>query len=218
MFGMNERALHNVSEQDHQRITAAIREAESKTCGEVYAVVAHQSDDYIYVAGFMAAFWALALGFCVAIVSWIWEWDFPATLLAAAQLLSFLATMVLFKLSPALRLMFVPRSIAYKRASNNAVRQFLSHGIHTTKDRSGVLLFVSLAEHYAEVVADEGINAKVDQAEWDDMVATLTQHAAKAQVAEGFILAIEKAGVLLAENFPPRKGQQNELDDRLVEI
>ena len=94
----------------------------------------------------------------------------------------------------------------------------MAHGIHTTADRSGVLLFVSLAEHYAEVVADAGINEKVDQNEWDDMVATLTQHAAKGQVGEGFVVAIEKAGGLLAEHFPPQKGQVNELDDRLVEI
>jgi len=218
MFGMNEADMHNISPQDHERITVAIRKAEAKTSGEVYAVVAHQSDDYFYVAGFMAAFWALVLGLCIAIGSWIWGWEIPASLLAAAQLLSFAVSMALFKFFPSIRLMFVPRSIAYKRASNNAVRQFLSHGIHTTKERSGVLLFVSLAEHYAEVLADEGINSKVNQAEWDDMVATLTQHAAKAQVAEGFILAIEKAGALLAQNFPPRKGQQNELNDRLVEI
>ena len=218
MFGSDDTALHNVSEQDHERITAAIRKAETKTSGEVYAVVAHQSDDYFYVAGFMAALWALALGFIVAFMSWVLDWSFPASLLAFAQLLSFAATMVIFKFFPAVRLQFVPRSIAYKRASQNAVRQFLSHGIHTTNERSGVLLFVSLAEHYAEVVADEGINQKVEQTEWNDMVSILTQHAARAEVAEGFVVAIEKAGELLSQHFPPTKGQKNELDDRLVEI
>ncbi|MEE9313847.1 MAG: TPM domain-containing protein [Rhizobiaceae bacterium] len=218
MSKVSEEQLHNVTAEDHERITAMIRKVEKKTSGEVYAVVAHQSDDYLFVAGFMAAFWALLFGVILAAASMVFDWEIAPLALAMAQIASFAAFMLLFKSIPSLRLLFVPRSIGYRRASQNAVRQFLAHGIHTTADRSGVLLFVSLAEHYAEVVADAGINEKVDQSEWDDMVATLTQHAAKGQVGEGFVVAIEKAGGLLAEHFPPQKGQVNELDDRLVEI
>ena len=124
----------------------------------------------------------------------------------------------MFKLSPALRLWFVPRSIAYKRASNNAVRQFLAHGIHTTEDRSGLLIFVSLAEHYTEIVADAGINAHVDQTQWDSMIGTLVAHAKRGELADGFVDVIHEAGGLLEKHFPPLEGQQNELDDRLIEI
>ena len=59
MSKVSEEQLHNVTAEDHERITAMIRKVEKKTSGEVYAVVAHQSDDYLFVAGFMAAFWAL---------------------------------------------------------------------------------------------------------------------------------------------------------------
>lgn len=206
--------MHNLSAQAHEQITGAIRTAETKTNGEIYAVVAHRSDDYFFVAGFMAGVWSLVLGLLVAVVLP----DIPALYLAGAQLVSLASFLLLFHFFPEWRLLFVPKSLAYRRASGNAVRQFLAHGIHATSDRSGILIFVSLAEHYAEVVADEGINSKVGQEEWDDMVATLTSHAAKGELTEGFLRAIEQAGDLLASNFPPVEGQKSELDDRLVEI
>lgn len=218
MFSGRESALHNVTAEDHVRITAAIGDAEKKTSGEVYAVVAHQSDSYFFVSGFMAAVWTLFLGTVAAVLALVLDINLPAIVLAGAELASFLASLAVIWFFPSLRYLLVPRSIAYRRASNNAMRQFLSHGIHTTSDRSGVLLFMSLAEHYAEVVADEGINARVQQGDWDGIVSAMTSHAANGQVADGFIVAIEEAGALLAQNFPPNKDPKNELNDRLVEI
>ncbi len=209
-----EQNTHNLSARDHEDITAAIRLAEKKTSGEIYAVVAHQSDDYFFVSGFMAGVWSLVLGVIVALVLP----DIRAIELALALVASLTSFLLAFHFFPEWRLLFVPKSLGYRRASGNAVRQFLAHGIHATSDRSGILIFVSLAERYAEVVADEGINSKVAQDEWNEMVATLTQHAAKGELAAGYLKAIDQAGDLLAANFPPVKGQNSELDDRLVEI
>lgn len=210
--------IDHVSAEDHARITQAIRTVEKGTSGEIYAVVAHQSDDYFFVAGFVAALWALLFGVLLAGFSPFMGYEISPLTLAAAQAASFLCTMVVFWFFPQCRLWFVPRSLAYRRASNNAVRQFLAHGIHTTSDRSGVLVFVSLAEHYAEIVADAGINQKVSQGQWDDMVGTLVAEAKEGRLADGFVAVIEEAGGLLAEHFPPIAGQVSELDDRLVEI
>ena len=206
--------IHILSARDHENITAAIRAAEKKTSGEIYAVVAHQSDDYFFVSGFIAGVWSLVLGLFVALVLP----EIRAIELAIALVASLASFLLVFHFFPEWRLLFVPKSLGYRRASANAVRQFLAHGIHATSDRSGILIFVSLAERYAEVVADEGINSKVPQEEWNEMVATLTEHAAKGELAAGYLEAIEQAGELLASNFPPVKGQKSELDDRLVEI
>ena len=209
---------NTISAEDHERITKAIRNMETRTSGEIFAVVAQESDDYFFVAGFMAGLWALTLGCLLAIASTFLGVPISLSALAAAQLASFVSFLLIFRYFPEIRLTFVPRSIAYRRASNNAVRQFLAHGIHTTSDRSGVLIFVSLVEHYAEIVADSGINEKVDQSEWDSMIGALVDHAKRDKLADGFVEVINRSGVLLEEHFPKQEGQQNELDDRLIEI
>jgi putative membrane protein len=80
------------------------------------------------------------------------------------------------------------------------------------------LLFVSLAERYAEVIADEGIATCVDQSAWDGIVDVLVTHAHKGNVADGFVVAAELSGALLATHFPKTDDDTNELDDHLVEL
>lgn len=209
---------NTITQADHERITDAIRTAESATSGEIFAVVAHASDDYFYVAGFMAGLWSLVSGAVVWLGALAFGIDVAAGIVLSAQLSAFGLSLVLFRMQPHWRLLFVPRSVAYRRASANAVKQFLAHGIHTTAERSGVLIFVSLAERYAEIVADEGINQHVDQSVWNDMVEHLIDHAAEGNVADGFVQVAAEAGGVLAQHFPPAPEGCNELDDRLVEI
>ncbi len=208
----------HITQADHARITAAIKHAETRTDGEIFAVVAHESDSYGFVATAFAATWSLVFGLlCGVVLSWQGLVYGPLWV-PLAQCIAFAAIMVCLIVFPAFRMALVPRSVTRKRASNNAVRQFLAHNIHTTQHRSGVLLFISLAERHAEVVADEGIDRHVDQSEWDAMVEMLTDGAKSGHVAEGFVAAIEAAGELLATHFPSTPGEKNELDDRLVEL
>jgi putative membrane protein len=108
--------------------------------------------------------------------------------------------------------------LRHRRAHDNAVRQFLAHNIHLTGERTGVLLFLSMEERYAEVIADSGIDARVGQEDWDRIVGLLVSHAGKDRLAEGFCEAVREVGALLARHFPPRPNDRNELDDHLVEI
>jgi len=82
----------------------------------------------------------------------------------------------------------------------------------------GVLIFVSLAEHYARIIADEGIAAKVDQKEWQVAIDTLTAQMREGHVAEGFLAAIAICGEVLARHAPPGAEPQAELPDRLYLI
>jgi putative membrane protein len=100
------------------------------------------------------------------------------------------------------------------RAHRAAVEQFVVRGITRTKDRTGVLIFVSLAERYARIIADEGIAAKVHTSEWQEAVDALTAHMRDGRIAAGFIAAIERCGAVLATHAPP-SGSGNELPDRL---
>ncbi|TIX99580.1 MAG: TPM domain-containing protein, partial [Mesorhizobium sp.] len=81
--------------------------------------------------------------------------------------------------------------------------------VHRTTARTGVLVFVSIAEHYAEVIADSGIDSRVGQDVWDSVVRDLTAHARDDRLADGFIKAIEATGAVLAEHFPVSTGDSN---------
>jgi putative membrane protein len=98
------------------------------------------------------------------------------------------------------------------------MEQFLSRGIARTKDRCGILIFVSLAERYARVVADEGIAAKVPQGRWQAAVDALIPHTRDGRIADGFIAAIELCGNELATHFPRNSASGNELPDRIYVI
>lgn len=91
-------------------------------------------------------------------------------------------------------------------------------GMARKKNRAGVLIFVSLAEHYARIVADDGIASKVAQTVWQDAVDALLECAAYGEIGEGFIIAVDKCGKVLAEHFPPEPGDEDQLPDRIYLI
>src|SRR3546814_13520591 len=83
---------------------------------------------------------------------------------------------------------------------------------------SDLLIFVSVAEHYVEILADQAINEKVAQEEWDSIVAAFVAAVKQGRVAEGFEQAVDACGALLAQHFPAAPGARNELPDRLIEL
>lgn len=211
-------ATRPISAEDHDRIAEAIRTAELKTDGEIYCVVARASDGYFFPAAFTTTIGLFIAGLAVAygLEAWWLSIRLPHFLLA--QLLAFASVLALLWLLPSLRIHFVPRRLRYLAAHANAVKQFLARNVHRTSARTGVLIFVSIAEHYAEVVADSGIDAKVGQHVWDGVVRDLTGHAGDDRLADGFAKAIGTVGAVLAEHFPVTEGDANEFDDHLVEI
>ncbi len=207
-----------IGAEDHARIAEAIRKAEAETSGEIYAVLARSSDDYFFAAGFVATCGILIASVIAAFLAhWYW-FDIRLPLFGLAVLAAFLTAMLVLWLLPSLRMLLVPRRIRYRRAHLNALQQFLARNVHITENRTGILLFVSMAEHYAEVIADAGIHTRVGQEEWNGIVATLTHHASRAQVVEGFVQAIGQAGLLLQKHFPAGADDANELDDHLIEL
>lgn len=207
-----------LTSEQHRRVADAIREAEGRTSGEIICVLARSSDGYFYPAAFAVTV-ALMLASLIAAVALESMWVIlPMWQFAAAQLLSFATALLLLWRWPALRIRLVPRALRYRRAHRNAIEQFLARNIHVTENRTGVLIFLSLAERYAEVVADAGINAHVAQEKWDAVVSNLVARAAKGELAEGYEEAVRACGDMLAEAFPPATGDENELNDHLVEI
>jgi len=210
--------VRTMSPEDHARIAAAVQAAEGKTSGEIYCVVARTSASYFFPAAFMVTLGIVVISLAVAYLLDLWWVELKPFTLIAAQLLTIASALAVLAFFPAVRIHLVPLRQRYRHAHDNAMKQFLARNIHMTAARTGVLLFVSLAERYAEVVADAGINAKVRQETWDSVVATLTAQARKGRVADGFTEAIGTVGKLLAEHFPVTAEDVNELDDHVVEI
>lgn len=207
-----------LSEAEHRRISAAIAAAEGRTSGEIVCVVAGASDGYFFASGLFALAFVLGAGILVALgLERLWI-GLRLPVFATAQALAAGSALALLSWSPRLRLALTPRGVRFRAAHANAVRQFLARNVHRTEARTGVLVFVSLAERYAEVLADGGIDAQVPQERWDAIVGGLTESARDGRLAEGLVLAVQEAGRLLAAHFPPRAGDENELSDHLVEI
>jgi putative membrane protein len=104
------------------------------------------------------------------------------------------------------------------RAHAEAVNQFLAHGLHLTERRTGVLIFASAAERYAEILADQGINAKVGQEVWCGAVEAMVSAIRQGRPADGFVAAVEQCGAVLAEHFPPGVLNPDELPNKVVQI
>ncbi len=194
--------------EDHEAVAAAIYEAEKRTCGQIVCVLAHASSDYAHVPILWASVLALFAPWpLIAFTPWSVQRIF------LVQLAVFLAAALLVFLTP-LRLALVPRPVRRARAHRAALEQFVVRRVAHTKNRSGVLIFVSLAERYARIIADEGIAQKVQGSEWQAAIDALVIHMRDGRIAQGFTAAIERCGAVLAAHAPP-DGSPNELPDRL---
>jgi putative membrane protein len=199
-----------VSKDDENRIAAAIAVAESKTSGEIVAMITASSASYRFAPVLWAALAALALPWPLIYFTWI-----QVQYIYLAQIIVFALLALLFSWRP-LRYALVPSRIKRVRAHRRAIEQFLMQNLHTTDDRTGVLIFVSVAERYAEIVADASIHQKVPEGEWKTIVDALTQRIADGNAADGFVAAIEAVGQRLAQHFPPGALDPNTLPNHLI--
>lgn len=201
-----------LSETDKARVAEAIRAAEAKTAGEVFCVVARAAGHYRLVPLAWAALIAL-------VVPWplIYLTGWSATTIYILQLVSFIVV-ALGLMRSGIRYRIVPRQMKRDRAHAAAMRQFWAQGLHLTAQRTGVLIFVAVAERYAEIVADAVINEKVPPETWQTIVDALIAAIKAGRPTDGFVAAIEACGTVLAEHFPPGAIARDELPNKVVEI
>jgi putative membrane protein len=199
----------SISAQDRERISSAIRAAEARTSGEIVCVLAQTSSDATGLPLLVAAVVALALPWLLV--------TFTAMSIHRVLLLQ---TAVFFALAmllclPRVRVALMPRAARRAVAHRAAMEQFSIRGIAHKKDRTGVLIFVSLAERYARIIADHGIAARVPQSEWQGAIDALVAHMSGGRIADGFITAIAVCGKVLETNFPRTEARRDELPDRM---
>jgi putative membrane protein len=199
-----------VAEADQRRIADAITRAERTTSGEIVAMIAPESAAYLHGPFLWAALAALAVPW--PFVFWTW---WPIQHIYLLQLAVF-AALVVVLMPRTVRLALVTRSVKHARAHRRAVEHFLAQNMHTAVGRTGVLIFVSVGERFAEILADAAIYAKVPESVWQGIVADLTEHIGKGQPADGFVRAITAVGEHLAKHFPPDPSVPHALSNHLI--
>ena len=225
------------TQQDHARVAQAIAVAEANTSGEIFCVVARQVSSYRDVSLGWAAAAALLLPLALIPLGFGAHWlpglgaDWQAAHAAAREVeigqglaayalvqAAVFVGVFLLTLIPAVKRLLTPAPLRRTRVRRAAMQQFLAHGLHVTEARTGVLIFAALADHQVEVIADKGIHACVSPEVWAEAVAALTASLRRDQPVEGLEQAIALCGQVLAEQFPPRSADINEVPDRLVVI
>lgn len=220
------------SEADHALVTDAVAKAERSSDGEVVTIVAPRSDSY-HDVGLHYAVLAMLLVPTIAglipqgCIDWLlglvfgWNASLSFRLLMLALVVAmavvFLAVRFAFAWMP-LRMALTPASTKTRRVRRRAVELFRAGTEKRTKGRTGILLYLSLLEHRAEIVADQAIHSRVDPEVWGDAMAALVDGVKAGRSGEGMAQAVEKIGEVLAQCLPPTLDNPNELPDRLIEL
>ena len=192
-----------------ERIRQAIADVERGTDAELVTVLAARSDDYRYVPVLWAALGSLLLPLVLA------PFAFSLAVVVAVQLGAFCMLALVLHV-PRLAMRLVPRELKNWRAANMARRMFLEHELHHTDDDTGLLIFVSEAEHYVEIIADRGVSKHIADTHWEAIVAAFVLDVREGRIVDGFLRTIADCGTALTAAVPKTPGNRNELDDRLV--
>jgi putative membrane protein len=221
-----------LSEADHAKVNAAIAAAEAKSDGEIVAVVTPISDPYHDVALHWAVLvlfavlaWAAA---CPRCLSWWFDRVFGGwhaeptlgellTLLLVLAVVKFTAVLLILKWMP-LRLTLTPGATKARRVRRRAIATFKAAAERRTIGRTGVLIYLSMAERRAEIVADEAITKLTTPETWGEAMAVLLADVKDGRPADGIVAAAEKVGAVLAEHFPRSSTDTNEIPDKLIEL
>jgi putative membrane protein len=221
-----------LTSDEYARVSAAVSAAEAHTSGEIVTVLAERSDGYTDIA----LAWAAAATFLALIAlgiapdfylglferltgGWISEWT-PREIFELAALVAVLkfGGMLLIQLWQPLKFFLIPPPIRTTRVHDRAVRAFKIGAERRTHGSTGVLIYLSMREHRAEILADKAIASKVSPEMWGDGMLALLAEVKQGRFADGMIAAVEQVGTVLAEHFPAGSENANELPDRLIEV
>lgn len=202
-----------ISQKEQDKIRTAIEAFETKSSAEMVTVIAKQSDSYIFIPTLWAAVAAL-------IVPWLlfgFVDNFTHQELNIIQLIifTFLASLGQIK---KIKMFLIPSFIKKKRSANMAKEQFFKLLVQDTQNDGLVLLFVSEAEKYVEIITDATIAKKIDDTFWEETIQNFTIHVKADNIALGYLESIEQMAEPLIKYFPQTRDDKDELPNHLIMI
>lgn len=216
----------------HKIVGDAVAAAEEHTSGEIVTVLADRSDGYSDIAlawASIAAFTAMSVfamfpAWFLASIDWMtggWGHDWTTgemfSMLIALGLIKFLAVWAIQLWDP-IRFALIPGPVKTARVHERAIAHFKVGAERRTHGRTGIMIYLSMREHRAEIVADEPIAEKVSAEVWGDAMADMLVEIKQGRIAHGMAAGVRDVGVVLAEHFPRAEDDVNELPDRLIEV
>ena len=199
---------------EEEQIMESIQSAEQKTSGQIAWAVFQRSSSYEDVpfkSGLFVAFLGVILGM---VFGKIHGWGYEYAL--GEVFLSFILGMFLAKI-PHVRRLFISKERMRRRVEERAFATFVRSNVHTTKLNNGVLIFVSMFEKMAIIVADVGANNIPDSKKvWNGMIDTILQSMKRTRLSVGIKRAILMCGDFLGKHFPRTPDTQNEIQDTLI--
>ncbi len=213
--------------EEKDLISKAVEKAESGTGAEIATAVIRESDDY----GFNEMLFALIGGFIVFNLAVLFGssiegalsrlfWGFNPAILPYLDGLAGIVSGALFYAIaqlPAVDRLIVSRRKMDAAVQKRALLHFIESGVCNTIDRTGILIFISMLEKKAVILADHGINEKVEPGTWDSIVHDLTEAISGGHLASGIVSSVENCGNILSRHITRRKDDKDELDNRPME-
>jgi putative membrane protein len=200
-----------ITDKDKEIIKNAIKEVELTTSGEIVPVILKQSDFY------PAAHFRLALimGILFSIVCYYsYDFDDPIALIwiqIPGMLLGYLLAYI-----PFVKRIFTTSREMQEEVYQRSLEVFYENKVSMTRDRTGIMIFISLLERKVEVLADCGINEKVESNYWNDLVQALSSQISKGNMIDGVVSSIKTCGEKLTTSFPAKDDDTNEITDELI--
>jgi putative membrane protein len=206
------------STDEQKKICDAVHRAECKTSGEIVPMLVAESDDYplapIRGASFVALAAALLLTAPVAGMFWLHSTNLWVFLGLFAPI--FLASHLLISRVPSLKRLFLFSDEMDARVRDDAFAAFFTERLYRTRDENGILIFISLFEHRAWIIADSGISERIPCEQWKEAVAVITSGIREKTSCIALCQAIEMVGAILEKEFPIREDDKNELHDLII--
>lgn len=221
-----------LSDADRDRVSAAVTAAEAGTDGEIVTVITPRSDEYRDTAWIWGLGAVLLMGAVAAVLPWIIDaklalfldpWGAAPTsgmrflMLLAIQAILLLIVVLALRYRP-LRIALTPPPTKWRRVARRATLCFKVAADQRTAQRVGILLYLSLDERRAEIIAEDAIHKTVPPERWGDAMAALVEAVRDGRPADGMVDAISRIGTILSEHFPKTADDVNELPDRLIEL
>ncbi|HCX73633.1 MAG TPA: hypothetical protein DHM37_07940 [Candidatus Cloacimonas sp.] len=217
--------MFKFSEKEKNQISSAVKKAEANTSGEIATAFIKESYDYaIYELLF-----AVIIGFIYFTVMMFFSgyidttlqnmfWDYNINYLLIFYGFSTFLVIALAYFIANISLidrLIVPAKIKQQKVEERAMQHFMQSGVSYTRDRTGILIFISYLEKRVILLADSAINEKIEQHEWQKIVDHIVAGIKEDKLTQNLVDAINDCGNLLQKYFPIKKDDTNELDNNI---